>query len=344
MEARLALAAHAVLEGSGLSVTAVCAQFGVSRGSYYTYKARLEAQGLEGLLPRSSRPGSSPNRTGVEMVETVCLKHDELLAEGWDAGARSVHDWLARAGVAGVPSARTIHKILLEHGRAARPGQAAPGLLPAVRGDGTERDVAAGRHPGHAGRRDQRGGAAVPGRPLPDGDGLTGRARRDRPRRVGVHGHGDEPVRQARGGAVRQRGGVHRPLPQWWGVHRLRGPPGPDRSVDEQLQPGPPADLREEGTRVADPGEVARRPTTRRRPGRPPDPAGDLRHPVQHPNGPTRPWTAPPRRNATTPPTRPSPTPTTSAAGSPCTTASSPTPAGSTCPGYGSASAAAGPA
>ncbi len=118
MEARLALAAHAVLEDSGLSVTAVCRQFGVSRGSYYAYKARLEAEGLEGLLPRSSRPRVSPNRTGVEMVEAVCVKHDELVAAGWDAGARSVHDWLVRAGVELVPSARTIHKILLEHGRA----------------------------------------------------------------------------------------------------------------------------------------------------------------------------------------------------------------------------------
>jgi transposase InsO family protein len=118
MEARLALAAHAVLEGSGLSVTAVCRQFGVSRGSYYVYKARLEADGLEGLLPRSSRPRSSPNRTGAQMVQTLCRKHDELLASGWDAGARSVHDWLVHAGVEQVPSARTIHTILLAHGRA----------------------------------------------------------------------------------------------------------------------------------------------------------------------------------------------------------------------------------
>lgn len=118
METRLALAAHAVLEGSGLSVTGVCRQFGVSRGSYYMYKSRLEKDGLQGLLPRSSRPTSSPNRTGVEMVEALCLKHDELLGSGWDAGARSVHDWLVRAGVEGVPSARTIHKILLSHGRA----------------------------------------------------------------------------------------------------------------------------------------------------------------------------------------------------------------------------------
>lgn len=118
MEARLALAAHAVLEGSGLSVSAVCRQFGVSRGSYYAYKARLEAQGLEGLLPRSSRPLVSPNATSAEMVAVVCERHDELVMQGWDAGARSVRQWLLRAGVVGVPSARTVHKILLLHGRA----------------------------------------------------------------------------------------------------------------------------------------------------------------------------------------------------------------------------------
>lgn len=118
MEVRLALAAHAVLEDSSLTVTAVCRQFGVSRGSYYTYKARLEREGLPGLLPRSSRPKTSPNQTSPEMVETLCVKHDDLERDGWDAGALSVHDWLVLAGVPGVPSARTIHKILLAHGRA----------------------------------------------------------------------------------------------------------------------------------------------------------------------------------------------------------------------------------
>lgn len=118
MEARLALAAHAVLEDPGLTVTAVCRQYGVSRGSYYVYKARLEADGLHGLLPRSSRPKTSPNQTSVEIVAVLCEKHDELVEQGWDAGARSVHDWLVLAGTAAVPSARTIHKILLAHGRA----------------------------------------------------------------------------------------------------------------------------------------------------------------------------------------------------------------------------------
>jgi putative transposase len=45
--------------------------------------------------------------------------HHQLVADGWDAGARSVRDWLLLDdpdGVVGVPSARTVHKILTEHG------------------------------------------------------------------------------------------------------------------------------------------------------------------------------------------------------------------------------------
>ena len=72
MEVRLAVAAHAVLEDSSLSVTAVCRQFGVSRGSYYAYKARLEREGLPGLLPRSSRPKTSPNQTSGHGRNALC--------------------------------------------------------------------------------------------------------------------------------------------------------------------------------------------------------------------------------------------------------------------------------
>jgi transposase InsO family protein len=116
MEVRFAIGAVAVLDDSSVSVAALCRQFGISRGTYYRYRDRLASDGLEGLLPRSRRPLSSPNATPVEVVEQLLAKHHELLAEGWDAGARSVRDWLLLAGVVRVPSARTVHKILAEHG------------------------------------------------------------------------------------------------------------------------------------------------------------------------------------------------------------------------------------
>ncbi|MBM6402627.1 DDE-type integrase/transposase/recombinase [Phycicoccus sonneratiae] len=117
MEVRLAMAAHAVLEDSSLSVSEVCRRFGISRDSYYRYRRRLRDEGLVGLVPLSRRPGMSPGATSPEMVAVLVAKHDQLVDEGWDGGARSVHDWLALEQVPGLPSARTIHKYLAAAGR-----------------------------------------------------------------------------------------------------------------------------------------------------------------------------------------------------------------------------------
>jgi putative transposase len=117
MEVRLAIGAHAVLEDvSSASVTQVCRELGISRDSYYRYRTRMRREGLQGLMPHSRRPNQSPGATGAETMAAVIAKHDELVAEGWDGGARSVHDWLTLEGVK-VPSARTCHKILAAHGR-----------------------------------------------------------------------------------------------------------------------------------------------------------------------------------------------------------------------------------
>ena len=117
MEVRLAAAAHALLQDTtGTTVTAVCRELGISRERYYTYLRRMSRDGVEGLVPQSRRPQRSPSATTAEVMAAILDKHDWLLTQGWDAGARSVHDWLVRDGVA-VPSARTCHKILAAHGR-----------------------------------------------------------------------------------------------------------------------------------------------------------------------------------------------------------------------------------
>jgi transposase InsO family protein len=117
MEVRLAIGAHAVLEDvSACSVSALCASLGISRDTYYRYRGRMRGEGLEGLIPRSRRPRRSPGATNAEVMAAILDKHDELVAEGWDGGAQSVHDWLTREGVP-VPSARTCHKVLAAHGR-----------------------------------------------------------------------------------------------------------------------------------------------------------------------------------------------------------------------------------
>ncbi len=116
MEVRLAMAAHAVLEDSSMTVSEVCRRFGVSRDSYYRYRRRMAEEGLTGLVPRSRRPHSSPGVTTPQIVEVIVAKHHELVEQGWDAGAQSIHDWLLGEHVPGVPSARTIHKLLAARG------------------------------------------------------------------------------------------------------------------------------------------------------------------------------------------------------------------------------------
>ena len=118
MEQRVAIAAHAVLDKqSGVSVVEFCKERGVSRQQYYVYRRRLEQEGLAGLVPRSRRPHASPGVTAAEVVDLIVAKHDELIAQGWDAGARSVREWLITGGHDEVPSVRTCHKILAEHQR-----------------------------------------------------------------------------------------------------------------------------------------------------------------------------------------------------------------------------------
>ena len=115
MELRFAVA-FAACGGCPVNVAAFCREQGISRQTFYVYRRRFLAEGVQGLLPRSRRPGSTPSATGPEQVAAVLAMHDRLREQGWDAGARSVRDRRLLAGVA-VPSDRTVHRVLAEHGR-----------------------------------------------------------------------------------------------------------------------------------------------------------------------------------------------------------------------------------
>jgi putative transposase len=115
MEQRMAVA-FAACAGGPVNVTAFCAEHGISRQTFYVYRRRFRADGIQGLLPRSRRPSRSPSKTAAAVAKSVVEVHDELLVQGWDAGARSVRDRMLRQGLA-APSDRTIHRILLAHER-----------------------------------------------------------------------------------------------------------------------------------------------------------------------------------------------------------------------------------
>src|SRR5688500_13114384 len=96
MDIRIAIAAFEAIDDGSASVSQVCRQFGISRDTFYRYRGRLEAEGFPGLLPRSTRPRSSPAQTPVGVVELILAKRAELEKEGWDHGARSIQSRLKR--------------------------------------------------------------------------------------------------------------------------------------------------------------------------------------------------------------------------------------------------------
>ena len=113
MDVRLAVAFFLQADPQ-VSVSAFCAEQGISRQSYYVFKGRFDAGGLDALLPRSRRPSSSPSTTPGAVVAAVIEQRRWLIEQGWDHGALSIRHRLLRQGAA-APSARTIHRILVAH-------------------------------------------------------------------------------------------------------------------------------------------------------------------------------------------------------------------------------------
>lgn len=112
MEVKLAIEAFALIGDRSISVAAFCRDQGISPDTYYRYRSRVAEEGLEGLVLRSRAPLSHPNATPADLAELIVAKHDHLVSEGLDAGAISVRNWLEQEGCTGLPSARTVHKIL----------------------------------------------------------------------------------------------------------------------------------------------------------------------------------------------------------------------------------------
>ena len=99
----------------GQSVTAICAQFGISRQTYYVAQRRHLADGVVGLLGRSRRPASSPGQTPAELEQLIVRLRVELTDSGLDNGAQSIWYRLTRLGVS-PPAVSTIHRVLRRQG------------------------------------------------------------------------------------------------------------------------------------------------------------------------------------------------------------------------------------
>lgn len=113
MSVRAAIAAAVGTPGG--SVSEFCEAAGISRQTYYRLRRRLLEEGPEGLLPQSRRPVRSPNRTSVEVEESIVRARKQLAEEGWDCGAWSIRERLVRQGQP-APSLATINRILSRRG------------------------------------------------------------------------------------------------------------------------------------------------------------------------------------------------------------------------------------
>jgi transposase InsO family protein len=110
MEAKL----RAVLVSglTGVSVTELCAELGMSRQTFYKYRRRWEAEGPVGLVERSRRPHRSPGLIPAELEDEIVRLRKALPV---DNGAQTIAYHLARTGWA-APSVATIHRVLVRRG------------------------------------------------------------------------------------------------------------------------------------------------------------------------------------------------------------------------------------
>ena len=101
----------AVIEG-GLTVSEAAGRFGVTRQWVHRLLARYRMGGLEALEPRSRTPRTSPTAVSDEVRDAIVSMRDNLVADGWDAGADSIRDRLI-ADTRTTPSRATIHRIVV---------------------------------------------------------------------------------------------------------------------------------------------------------------------------------------------------------------------------------------
>ena len=99
---RLLLVLRVVVDGR--PVAHVAPELGISRATGYKWLARWRAEGPVGLLDRSSRPHTSPARTGpVTEARIVALRREQRLGPARIAGVLTLN-----------PS--TVHRVLVRHG------------------------------------------------------------------------------------------------------------------------------------------------------------------------------------------------------------------------------------
>ncbi len=99
----------------GRSVGELAAAHGVHRSWLYKLLARYRREGEPGLEPRSRRPRRSPSAMDPALADEIVALRANLLDQGLDAGALTIHWHLARRYGA-VPSTSSVWRVLRRRG------------------------------------------------------------------------------------------------------------------------------------------------------------------------------------------------------------------------------------
>jgi transposase InsO family protein len=114
MDVRLLAAISGEIDG--LNVAGLCRERGVSRKTFYKWRARFAAEGLAGLEARSRRPHRSPERTSDRTEDRIVELRKYLLDHGLDAGPATIRYHLRARGVSPLPAEATIWRVLVRRG------------------------------------------------------------------------------------------------------------------------------------------------------------------------------------------------------------------------------------
>ena len=98
----------------GANVRELCRRFRISPTTGYKWLERYRSEGLAGLVERSRRPHSSPQRT-ASAVEAKVLHVRNESNDVW--GGRKIKGAMEKAGELDIPAASTITAILRRHDR-----------------------------------------------------------------------------------------------------------------------------------------------------------------------------------------------------------------------------------
>lgn len=99
----------------GANVQSLCQTFGISRKTGYLWLKRFQAEGVGGLVERSRKPQTSPNRSDAELEAQVLALHDAYPCWGGRKLAALLPEGVPK------PHHNTIAAILHRHGRQIAP-------------------------------------------------------------------------------------------------------------------------------------------------------------------------------------------------------------------------------